>query len=57
VAYRCDASVDAYDMTPEQVAGLARQAGLIVHTQLMRAAQGREKRPQASLIAARPVNP
>jgi len=57
VAYRCDASVDAYDVTPEQVAGLARQAGLVVHTQLVRAAQGREKLPQASLIAARPVNP
>ena len=55
VSYRYDASVDAFDVTPERVAHLARQAGLVVHTQLVRAAQGREKRPQASLMAAKPV--
>lgn len=57
VTYRDGVSVVAYDVTPEQVAHLARQAGLVVHTQLVRAAQGREKRPQASLIASRPVSP
>jgi hypothetical protein len=44
-------------VTPEQVADLACQAGLVVQAQLVRAAQGRETRPQASLIAAKPVNP
>lgn len=57
VTYRDGVSIVAYDVTPERVADLARQVGLVVHTQLARAAQGREKRPQASLIAARPVNP
>jgi SAM-dependent methyltransferase len=57
VAYRDGVSVDAYDVTPGRVADLVRRAGLVVHTQLVRAAQGRESRPQASLIAAKPVNP
>jgi SAM-dependent methyltransferase len=57
VAYRPGASVDAYDVTPERVAELAHHAGLVVHTQLVRAAQGRENRPQASLIAGKPVKP
>jgi SAM-dependent methyltransferase len=57
VAFRPGVSVDAYDVTPERVADLARQAGLLVHTQLVRAAQGRETRPQGSLIAVKPANP
>jgi len=57
VTYRDGVSVVAYDVAPERVADLARQAGLVVHTQLVRAARGREKRPQASLIASRPVSP
>jgi SAM-dependent methyltransferase len=57
VAYRDGVSVDAHDVTPERVADLARQAGLVVQAQLVRAAQGRETRPQASLIAAKPANP
>jgi len=57
VAFRDDVSVDAYDVTPERVADLSIQAGLVVHAQLLRTAQGREKRPQASLIAAKPVKP
>jgi SAM-dependent methyltransferase len=56
VAFPDGASVDAYDVTPEKVADLTRRAGLVVHTQLVRAAQSRERRPQASLIAAKPVN-
>jgi SAM-dependent methyltransferase len=55
VTYRDAVSVDAYDVTPERVADLARQAGLVVQAQLVRAAQGRETRPQASLIAAKPA--
>ncbi len=56
VTYREGASVDAYDLEPERVADLARQAGLVVHTQLVRAAQRREGQAQASLIAAKPVD-
>ncbi len=57
VNFRDGVSVDAHDVTPERVAELAREAGLVVQAQLLRAAQGREQRPQASLIAAKPVNP
>ena len=57
VTYRDGFSVDTYDVTPERMADLARRAGLVVHTQLVRAAQDRETRPQASLIAVKPVNP
>jgi hypothetical protein len=57
VTYRDGVSVVAYDVTPDQVAHFARQAGLVLQTELVRAAQGREKRPQGSLIAAKPVNP
>jgi SAM-dependent methyltransferase len=56
VAFRDGVTVDAYDVTPERVADLARQAGLVVQAQLLRAAQGREMRPQGSLIAAKPVS-
>jgi len=55
VAFRDGVSVDAYDVTPERVADLSRHAGLVVQAQVLRAAQGRETRPQASLIATKPV--
>ena len=55
VALRDGVSVDAYDATPEQVADLCRQMGLVVRAQMVRAAQGRETRPQGSLIATKPV--
>jgi hypothetical protein len=57
VTYRSDAAVDAYDVAAERIADLARDAGLVMHTQLVRAARGRENRPQGSLIASKPVNP
>lgn len=57
VAYRPDVSVDAYDVKPERIAELAHHAGLVVQTHLVRAAQGQENRPQASLIAAKPRKP
>jgi SAM-dependent methyltransferase len=50
-------SVDAYDVTPQQMAELARGAGLVVQAQLWRAAEGSERRPQGSLIAAKPADP
>ena len=57
VNFRDGVSVDAYDVTPERMAELSQKAGLVVKAQLLRAAQGRERRPQASLIAAKPVYP
>jgi SAM-dependent methyltransferase len=50
-------SVAAYDATAEQIVELSHRAGLAVHTQLVRAPQGREGRPQASLIFAKPSSP
>jgi SAM-dependent methyltransferase len=57
VNFRDGVSVDAWDVTAERVAELSEEAGFVVHAQLVRAAQGRERRPQASLIAAKPVDP
>ena len=53
-AYGHAVSIDAYDVSSEIIADLVVGAGFAVHTQLERIAQGREKRPQASLIAAKP---
>ncbi len=55
VSYRPGVSVDAYDVAPERIVELVLHTGLVVHTQLVRAAHGRENRPQASLIAFKPV--
>jgi hypothetical protein len=57
VNFRNGVSADAYDVTPQRMADLARGAGLVIQAQLWRAAQGRESRPQASLIAAKPASP
>ncbi len=57
VNFRDDVSVETYDVAPEWMAELSRGAGFVVQAQLLRAAQGREQRPQASLIAAKPVDP
>jgi SAM-dependent methyltransferase len=57
VNFRDGVSVDAYDVAPERVTELSREVGLVVHAQLSRAAQGREQRPQASLLATKPVTP
>jgi len=54
VGFREGVAIDAYDVTPERMAELSREAGLVVQAQLLRAAQGREPRPQASLLAAKP---
>ena len=54
VVFRDGVSVDAYDVTPERVADLCRQAGLVVHAQLLRAAQGRKC---AHKPASSPPNP
>ncbi|HUY67559.1 MAG TPA: class I SAM-dependent methyltransferase [Acidimicrobiales bacterium] len=56
VAFSDGVAADAYDVTPEQVADLCRQAGG-VQAQMSRAARGRERRPQGSPIAAKPANP
>ena len=57
VDFRDEVSVDAYDVMPERMVEVCGEAGLVVHAQLLRAAQGRELRPQASLIATKPDNP
>ena len=57
VHVRDGVSVDAYDMAPERMAELAREAGFTIQAQLVRAAQGREQRPQASVIASKYVHP
>ena len=56
VHFRDGVSVDAYDVMPERMVELSREAGLVVQAQLLRAAQGQERRPQASLIASKPRN-
>ncbi|MHB1535327.1 MAG: class I SAM-dependent methyltransferase [Acidimicrobiales bacterium] len=53
-AYGHAVSLDAYDVSLEMIADLDVGAGLAVHTQLERAAQGDERRPQGRLIAAKP---
>jgi SAM-dependent methyltransferase len=53
VTYREGVSVKSYDVTPQRMADLCREAGFEVHTELLRAPEGREQRPQASLIALR----
>jgi SAM-dependent methyltransferase len=50
-------SVDAYDVAPERMAALTGEAGFAIQAQLLRAAQGREQRPQASLLASKSANP
>ena len=57
VDFRDGISIDAYDVMPERVAELSREAGLVIQAQLVRAAQGKEQRPQASLLAGKPINP
>jgi SAM-dependent methyltransferase len=57
VDYGNGVSVDAYDVTPPRMAELARGAGLVVKAQLWRAAEGSERRPQGSFIAAKPGAP
>jgi len=51
VTYREGVSVESYDVTPKRMAEWCRGAGFEVHTELVRAPEGREQRPQASVIA------
>jgi SAM-dependent methyltransferase len=55
VEFRDGVAIDAYDVMPGQVTHLAEAVGLVVRTQLVRAAEGRESRPQASVIAAQSI--
>ena len=55
-AYGHEVSCDAWLLTPDRLAFLAEEAGLEVHTRLVRAPEGPERFPQASLIARRPLN-
>lgn len=56
-AYGHTVSCDAYLFSPDCIAELAGQAGLTVHAQLLRQPEGREKRPQACVLARRPMSP
>jgi SAM-dependent methyltransferase len=53
-AYGHAVSLDAYRLSPDRVAELLSQAGLVVHARLLREPEGREKVQQAYLLAGKP---
>ncbi|MEV1290151.1 class I SAM-dependent methyltransferase [Micromonospora sp. NPDC049679] len=53
-AYGHAISLDVYRRSPELVATLLSQAGLVVHAQLLREPEGPEKTQQAYLLARKP---
>ncbi len=53
-AYGHAVSIDAYRLTPDRIADLLADAGLTVHTRILREQDGRERTPQAYLMAVRP---
>lgn len=53
-AYGHPVSCDVWRLPPERVAALVEEAGLEVTTRLVRAPEGRERVPQAGLLARRP---
>jgi SAM-dependent methyltransferase len=55
-AYGHAVPFDAYLLQPDRIAELVSQAGLAVTAQLVREPGEREKRPQASLLARKPVS-
>lgn len=55
-AYGHSVTLDAYLLRPDRLAELVSQAGLTVTAQLVREPGEREKRPQASLLARKPVS-
>jgi len=55
-AYGHAVSLDAYRLAPDRVADLVTEAGFVVHTRVRREAAGRERTPQAYLMASRPVS-
>lgn len=52
-AYGHEVSCDAWLLDPARLAAVVGGAGLEVHTRLVRAPEGRERSPQAALIARR----
>lgn len=50
-------SLDFYRRSPERVAGLLEEAGLVVHTRAVRDPEGPETTRQAYLLARRPGRP
>jgi SAM-dependent methyltransferase len=50
-AYGHEVRCDSYRFPPDRVAALMADAGFDVHTRLLRAPAGREKAPQAALLA------
>jgi SAM-dependent methyltransferase len=55
-AYGHELPFDVYLLQPERVAEIVSQTGLTVTAQLVREPGEREKRPQASLLARKPVS-
>jgi SAM-dependent methyltransferase len=53
-AYGHPVSIDAYRLAPDRIADLLTDAGLVVHTRIRREPTGRERTPQAYLLAGRP---
>jgi SAM-dependent methyltransferase len=53
-AYGHTVSVDAYRLSPDDIAELLRPAGLAVHARMLREPEGREKVQQAFLLARKP---
>lgn len=51
-AYGHPVSIDAYRLVPDRIAELLTDAGLLVHTRIRREAAGRERSPQAYLMAS-----
>ncbi|MFB7247726.1 SAM-dependent methyltransferase [Streptomyces populi] len=56
-AYGHDVDLDVHRFPPERVAGLLRAAGLSEVARLVREADGREKTPQAFVLARRAEDP
>jgi SAM-dependent methyltransferase len=56
-AYGHTVSCDSYRLPPDRIAAQLAEAGFDVHTRLLRAGVGREKAPQASLMASKPETP
>jgi SAM-dependent methyltransferase len=54
-AYGHEISLDAYRRSPDLITELLEAAGLSVHARLVRERQGRERHPQAYLLARKPA--
>jgi SAM-dependent methyltransferase len=56
-AYGHEISLDAYRLSPDRIAEMLSRAGLAGHARLIREPEGREKTPQAYLMARKRTRP